>query len=206
MPNLIFYNWACHAHHFWLWLYTYLRRETCIDYWVCSPHSPWDLVTCDAIKINLKLKHNLVIYNSIRVWRDITKHLGRKNVKSSLSPTVQYPDFAAGPGSSVLSSWRDKGIHVIGDLFKDNTLLSLQQLQEIFDIPKQHFFGYLQMRHLIVSQVTSFSEKFILECQNGISYHHFVHFSVPQTHMSCQIFLVNGKETLVLNIVKTTID
>lgn len=36
-----------------------------------------------------------------------------------------------------------KGIHVVGDLFKDNSLLSFQQLHEIFDIPKQHFFGYL---------------------------------------------------------------
>lgn len=68
-------------------------------------------------------------------------------------------------------------------------------------MPKQHFFGYLQMKHFITSQVTSFSvnlpcsdiENFILERQmENISY--FIHFSVPLTDMSRQTFLVNEKE------------
>lgn len=65
VPNLIFYNWACHARHCWLWLHAYLKRETCIDSWACFPHSPWSLVTCDVSKINPEVKSNLIIYTTV---------------------------------------------------------------------------------------------------------------------------------------------
>src|SRR4029434_11228886 len=42
-------------------------------------------------------------------------------------------------------------VYVLDHLFKDNALMSFQQLQELFDIPKSHFFGYLQIRHFISS-------------------------------------------------------
>ena len=83
----------------------------------------------------------LVIDNSVRVWHDINKYLGKKNMNE-----MWNPDFPVGISSSVFSSWHDKGIHVLDDLFKDNIMLSFQQLQETFGIPKEHFFGYLQIR------------------------------------------------------------
>lgn len=155
--------------------HAYLKRETCIDSWACFPHSPWSLVTCDVNKINPEVKSNLIIYNSVRVWHDLTKYVGQNNIKSLLSPITQNPDFPAGVGSSVFSSWQNRGIRVIGDLFKDNILMSFQQLPVIFDVPKQHFFAFLQLRHFISSQVTlspadsysNYIEKFILERENG---------------------------------------
>uniref|UniRef100_A0A3P9IJZ9 Reverse transcriptase domain-containing protein n=1 Tax=Oryzias latipes TaxID=8090 RepID=A0A3P9IJZ9_ORYLA len=149
VPNIIFYDWACHAHHYWLWLHTYLKRENCIDSWACSPHSPWGLITCDMDKIPLTVRKNPIIYNGIRVWRDVLKHLGKTKVKSLLSPITQNPDFPAGVGPSVFSSWRNLGINVIGDLIKDDTVMSFQQLQTTFQVPQKHFFAYLQLRHFI---------------------------------------------------------
>ena len=141
MPNMLFYNWACHARHFWLWFYSYVKRETCIDSWACHPYSPWTLITCEANKINPEVKSNPIIYNSIRIWHDISKYMGKKNMKSLLSPITQNPDFPAGLSSPTFVSWRDKGIHVIGDLLRDNNLLSFQQLQETLNSPKHHFLG-----------------------------------------------------------------
>ena len=155
LPNLIFYNWACHARHLWSWLHSFVKGE-CVDSWASYPHSPWSLVTCDANNINPEIKHNPVIYSSIRVWRDISKYVGREKRKSLLSPIIQNPDFPAGVSSSVFFAWRDKGVYVLDHLFKDNALMSFQQLQELFDIPKSHFFGYLQIRHFI-SSLANFS-------------------------------------------------
>uniref|UniRef100_A0A3P9JVJ3 Reverse transcriptase domain-containing protein n=1 Tax=Oryzias latipes TaxID=8090 RepID=A0A3P9JVJ3_ORYLA len=143
VPNIIFYNWACHAHHYWLWLHTYLKRENCIDSWACSPHSPWGLITCDVAKIPLSVRKNPIIYNGIRVWRDVLKHLGKTKVKSLLSPITQNPDFPA-----------------------DDTVMSFQQLQTTFHVPQKHFFAYLQLRHFISPHVVSTSavndvEKFL---------------------------------------------
>lgn len=71
--------------------------------------------------------------------------------KSLLSPITQNPDFPAGVGSSVFSSWWNTGIRTIGDLIKDNILMSFQQ-QATFNIPQQHFFAYLQLRHFMGMQ------------------------------------------------------
>ena len=120
LPNLIFYNWACHARHLWSWLHSFVKGEVCVDYWASYPHSPWSLVTCDANNINPEIKHNPVIYSSIRVWHDISKYLGREKRKSLLSPIIQNPDFPAGVSSSVFFAWRDKGVYVLDHLFKDN--------------------------------------------------------------------------------------
>ena len=65
MPNILYYNWACHAHHFWLWLHSYVNRETCIDSWACHPYSPWSLITCEAKKINPEVKGNLIICTTV---------------------------------------------------------------------------------------------------------------------------------------------
>jgi len=157
MPNVLFYNWACHAAHFCLWLHAYISRETCIDSWACHPHSLWSLITCETKKINPEGKRNLIIYNSFRIWHDISKYLGRKNVKSVLSPITQHPDFPARVSSKTFLSWREMVIHIFGDLVRDNTFLSFQQLQEAFNIPIHNFFGYLQIRHFVSSQSTSFS-------------------------------------------------
>lgn len=150
------------------------KRMTRIDSWACYPHSTWSSITCEAKNLNPEIRRNSIIYNSIRIWHDMSKYLGRKNMKSLLSPISQNPDFSAGVISSLFLLWQDKGIHVIGDLFKDNTLLSFQQLQETFNISKHLFFGYLQIRHFGSSQIASVPtdapysdvERFILERQN----------------------------------------
>lgn len=112
------------------------KRMTRIDSWACYPHSTWSSITCEAKNLNPEIRRNPIIYNSIRIWHDMSKYLGRKNMKSLLSPISQNPDFSAGVISSLFLLWQDKGIHVIADLFKDNTLLSFQQLQETFNISK----------------------------------------------------------------------
>ena len=126
MPKMLFYNWARHAHYLWLWLHSYIKRETCIDSWACHPHSPWSLITCEAKKINQVIKCNPIIYKGIRIWHDISKYLSRRNVKSLPSSIIQNLDFPAVVNSPTFLSWRDKGIHVIADLLRDNTLLFLK--------------------------------------------------------------------------------
>lgn len=54
LPNLIFYNWACHARHLWSWLHASIRGEACVDSWACHPFFPWSLVTCNPNNINPK--------------------------------------------------------------------------------------------------------------------------------------------------------
>lgn len=106
------------------WLHSYLKHETCMDSWVCSPESLWSLVTCRPEEIKINIKNNPLIINSIKVWQDISEYMERWGVKSMLSPICNNQDFIPGLRLSLFESWHDKGIHVIGDMFENNILMS----------------------------------------------------------------------------------
>lgn len=46
-------------------------------------------------------------------------------------------------------SWFLKGISVLGDLYDNNDLKSFEKLTREFNIPRQDFWKYLQLRHLL---------------------------------------------------------
>ena len=172
MPNLLFYNWSCHARYIWEWLQAYLQNKICVDSWGCSSNSLWALVTGDEDKIHRDIRDNPIIYNSIRVWRQINLYAGRGNVKSLLTPISSNHEFRPGCTSPIFKTWHSVGLRVLGDLFRDGVLMSFQQLQTQFNLPREHFFGFLQIRHFINSlqlptplrPLYSKTEKFLCNC------------------------------------------
>ncbi len=184
VPNMVFYNWACHIRTLWTWSHSYLRLETCVYFWACSPESLWSFVTCRPDKIKINIKNNPLIINSIKVWQEISEYMDRWGVKSMLSPICNILEFLPGLRRSLFESWLHKWILVIGDIFEDNILMSFQQLQDKFN----HFFVYLQLRHFINSLVKpaedtsiySEAEKFIHE-QKGLN-HVIFPFYLPNCH------------------------
>lgn len=39
LPNIIFYNWACHARFLWEWLHAHLKSKPCLNSWSSLPSS-----------------------------------------------------------------------------------------------------------------------------------------------------------------------
>lgn len=108
-----------------------------VDSWACSPFSIWSLFACPYKHVDI-VRKNPILYNPVKVWRQI---FGK-------GETV----FVRGQGSSIFKTWHIKGIRVIGDLFQDGSPMSIQQLRQKYDIPKQHHFGYLQIQHYVFSK------------------------------------------------------
>lgn len=44
LPNITYYNWACHARFLWEWLHAHLDSKPCLDSWSSLPSSLWSLV------------------------------------------------------------------------------------------------------------------------------------------------------------------
>lgn len=147
MPNILYYNWACHARLIWEWYRSYYDLPLSLDSWACSPFSVWSLFAHHHNKYDDDVRKNPILFNSIKVWRQILKYLGKAEPLSMLSPVYLNMDFSPRVGSPLFKVWHTKGIRVVGDLFQDGSLMSFQQLQQKFDLPKQHHFGYLQIRH-----------------------------------------------------------
>ena len=53
-------------------------------------------------------------------------------------------------------TWKGFGIYTFKDLYVDNTFASFQQLSDIYELPKQHFFRYLQVRSCVQKIFPSF--------------------------------------------------
>lgn len=84
LPNILFYNWACHAWIIWGWLCYYLDSTFRVDSWTCTPLSLWGMINCKRQNVAKEFKVNLIVYNSVKVWRDIVSFFGRKDLVSML--------------------------------------------------------------------------------------------------------------------------
>lgn len=51
LPNIYYYNWACHARSLWEWLHVHLNLEPCLDSWVSQTTSLWSVVTGPATRL-----------------------------------------------------------------------------------------------------------------------------------------------------------
>lgn len=152
LPNIIHYNWACHASFLWEWSHAHLESKPCLDSWSSLPSSLWSLVMSDKKKLHRDIKNNPIIYNTIRVWQEICKHLGRGSYASFLTPLTRNQDFHPGLRPNIFDRWHGNGVRVIGDLYDNMIQMTFQQLQSKFSIPKEHHYGFLQVRHYVGSK------------------------------------------------------
>lgn len=68
-----------------------------------------------------------------------------------LAPLSSNPDLPPSVGKSLLTKWKEYGIHQFKHLFTESSLKSFLDLRSEFGIPKQEFYKYLQIRNLITT-------------------------------------------------------
>uniref|UniRef100_A0A3Q3FRX3 Reverse transcriptase domain-containing protein n=1 Tax=Labrus bergylta TaxID=56723 RepID=A0A3Q3FRX3_9LABR len=154
LPNFLYYNWACHGRIISRWLNHFIHQgEPLTDSWCCSPLSPFSLLSTDAGELPADVKNNAVMFSTLRIWRDITKHIGRRGFSSALQPLTQNKAFSPGIGKSIFNDWYSKGLRFVADLFQNGDFMSFNQLKTKYRIPNSHFFGFLQVRHFVKSDL-----------------------------------------------------
>lgn len=136
------------------WLRHFLdsRHEPQIDAWHCPSLSPLSLVSNKSSLLPIEVKNSPIMLNTIRTWERIVRLSKVKGPTSALHPIIQNRAFPPGLGTNIFQCWYDHGIRVVGDLFEDDKLLSFEQIRAKFGVLSQHFYGYLQVRHFIISQ------------------------------------------------------
>lgn len=68
--------------------------------------------------------------------------------------------------------WLNKGLSTIGNLYSEGVLMSFEQLINKFDLPKKHFFKYLQVRSFITTQLKSTVKPPLSTIENIAVNHH----------------------------------
>lgn len=94
-------------------------------------------------KLPVEVKDNSVMLSTLRIWHDITKYTGRKHFSLGLQPLIKNKAFPPGISPSIFNDWYLKELRFVSDLFEDGNFMSFAQIQNKYEIPHKHFFGFL---------------------------------------------------------------
>ena len=75
------------------------------------------------------------------------------------SPISYNHMFRPGLEDPVFTTWREKGIISLRDVYINDHLASFQELQQKFQLPTSHFFRFLQLRHFLRAYVPLYEQK-----------------------------------------------
>lgn len=116
-------------------------------------------VICAALPLNSKnLSSITIVSHSIRIWAQFRKHFGLQG-PSALTPVRSNHMFIPSCTDPAFTLWFNKGIKSIHDLYIRDVFASFSQLSQAYDLPKNHFFRYLQIRSFVQKAVNLFPDK-----------------------------------------------
>ncbi len=160
LPNCIYYYWACNIKTMLHWRER--DQPGRHDAWVQmeTSSSPLNLgsVLCAPVPPPFnQFQSNLVVYHSIRIWSQFRRHF-KLHTTFIHSPIKNNYNFPPSFSDSTFGIWSSKGIKSMSNLYVDGKFGSFTQLSQSFDLPKSHFFRYLQLRHYVQKSTPSFPD------------------------------------------------
>ena len=161
LPNFRFYYWAANIHCLTFWSYFHNRSD-------CPSWMSLELGSAKNFSVPAllgskfpfpsdRLIDNPVVRHTLRVWAQFRRHFGLSDF-CLLSPISANHLFQPSLLDPTFQEWRRLGLERFRDLFTDNSFLSFQQITEKFNLPKHHFFRYIQIRHFLHCQIPSFPQ------------------------------------------------
>ena len=154
LPNLQLYYWSAQLKMMTNWFIK--KRDSLwisLESLACHPRRLESLPFINDIDQLNSLKKNIIIYNTLQVWRDVRKYLNIPSAISARSPLALNPDLPVQIRSIGLLEWASKGLPEVSGLLTSNSVKPFEQIRKDFDIPCKDFFKYLQIRHFVESLV-----------------------------------------------------
>lgn len=161
LPNFLFYYWACNIQKLLHW---FEDRPTVgkadwvqIEFSSCRHHL--GSVVCAALPLlSNNLSTNIIVNHTIRIWAQCRRHFGLQG--ASTCSLIKFNHmFIPSCTDNTFTLWFDKGIRSIHHLYIEDTFASFSQLSQIYDLPRNNFFRYLQIRSFVRNTFDSFPNK-----------------------------------------------
>ena len=149
-PNMLWYYWAA-------------QLRTIMFYYTEEGSPSWRNIESRPLKLPLpeylfsdsckklrKRTANPIVKNMIKVWQDVRLYLMDIQPSSRFSPIWGDEYFTPGRADGGFKIWAEKGIRQWRDVFdKRENLYSFDELVTKYNLPRTHFFKYLQLRSFI---------------------------------------------------------
>lgn len=75
---------------------------------VLRPLPLFSLISTDMGELPTEVKNNSITVSTLSIWRDITKHIGRRDFSSARQPFTENKAFPPGIERSIFDDWYSK--------------------------------------------------------------------------------------------------
>uniref|UniRef100_A0A3P9H232 Reverse transcriptase domain-containing protein n=1 Tax=Oryzias latipes TaxID=8090 RepID=A0A3P9H232_ORYLA len=162
LPNFQLYYWAANIRAMLHWKVIHSPTLTppawlCMENSSCLCTSPFSLL-CSKLPYPeplSKYTSNPVVQYSLKIWAQFRRVFSLKDL-SKLAPVFRNHQFIPSTSDEAFHEWSRRGVCLIDDLFIDNTFACFDQLLVKFNIPRSHFFRYLQLRSFVFKSYPCF--------------------------------------------------
>ena len=156
LPNFLWYYWSANIIKCIHWRYTYDYEEG--PDWVHMEllSNPLPMLTSPLPSNRTISPTNPVVKASLRIWLQFRKHFGLNQLSTRYFPVANNQFFPPSVIDKAFQHWHRNGLTTLSDLFWDDTFLSFETLVTEHDIPRSHFFRFLQVRSFTQKMVPSF--------------------------------------------------
>lgn len=96
----------------------------------------------DSLRSPKQNAANLFVKTTITAWNESQDMFREPTGLSQFSPIWDNTLFTPGKSDLRFRLWAQKGLQKISDLYRDNTLMSIEHFKEKFGIPQAHLFKY----------------------------------------------------------------
>ena len=154
LPKMLFYYYAFNLRHLAHWSLPPERAPPwySIEQAVVAPLSPLQVLSTQLSK---EAKTHPIISHLKLIWTKVAR-IFKFNPFLNVSSSIWLnPKLRIGKVPIYWKVWLENGMVTLRDLYCDGVLKSFEDLVQQFNIPRSHFFRYLQLRHMLVGLLGS---------------------------------------------------
>lgn len=157
LPNFLLYYWATNTRTLLYWIsgnnhppsWFQIEKSSCesssLTSFLCLP-----LTTQSSSHTN-----NIIVKNSLMIWMQLRRHFGLQ-ATPLLTPLHANPLFSPSISDQSFTTWDKHGIISVKKLYINGIFASFDELARVFDLPRTHFFKYLQVRNFVRNKFPGF--------------------------------------------------
>lgn len=162
LPNFMYYYWSANIIKLSAWLRAFKDGKgatwSTMELGSSSLDSPISYLSASLPTTRQLSFTNPVVKSSLNIWFQCRRHFGFKQTLI-YSPITSNPFFVPALSDSGFKIWHKKGIIFFCDLFVNGSFMSFETLSREFDIPKSHFFRYLQIRSFVIKHYATYPNR-----------------------------------------------
>ena len=157
LPNFLWYYWAANIVKCIHWRFTYDFDEGPDWVYMELLSNPLPILTSSLPSGRITQPTNPVVRASLRIWLQFRKHFGLNQLSTRFFPVANNQFFPPSVMDNAFLHWQRNGLVFLFDFFSgDDTFLSFETAVTDHDIPRSHFFRFLQIRSFTQKMLPSY--------------------------------------------------